>query len=236
MSDEPEMLNPPERLGRLRPRDTRAARINSIRNSRIVDVLRWLLPVIILFGIGALLAWPMWHDNQISAVMVDNVPNLMVEKLNLTGTDTKGQAYALTADRALQAANTKNIVDLDKPKGEIQLSGGAWVAGHADRGRLDQGSNKLWLGGNVELFHDQGYRFTSDEMNVDMKTSTAWGLQPITIQGPFGTIAGGGFRLLDAGATIVITGPAKARLSLQRMGPSAKPKNAKPNVNPSTSR
>jgi len=231
MDDENKTAESMNRLDRLRPRDTRGAKAHSQRNSRVVDLLRWLLPVLVFIGLGLLLLWPMWQANKISAVMVDNVPNLMVDKLNLTGTDEHGQSYALTADRALQAANTKNIVDLEMPKGELTLQNGSWVAGHADRGRLDQSANKLWLGGNVELFHDKGYRFSSDEMNVDIKTSTAWGSQPLTIQGEFGQIMGGGFRLLDGGKTIIVTGPAHAKLSLRRLSQSDKP-----NLNTSPSR
>jgi len=232
MVDENNKNSAQDRLGRLKPRDTRGAKAHSLKYSRVVDMLRWLLPVVVVIGLGLLLLWPMWQANKISAVLVDDVPNLMVERLNLTGTDERGQSYALTADRALQAANTKNIVDLEKPKGELTLQSGDWVSGHADRGRLDQSTNKLWLGGNVELFHDKGYRFSSDEMNVDIKTSTAWGSQPITIQGEFGQIQGNGFRLLDGGKTVVVTGQAKARLSLRQ---TRQPDN-KPNINTSPSR
>lgn len=231
MDDQPEITTAQERLGRLRPRDTQGVAASTRKYSRMVDMLRWVLPVVIVIGLCTLLLWPMWQANKISAVMIENVPNLMVDKLNLTGTDQDGQPYALTADRALQAANTKNLVDLEKPKGEITLKGGAWVAGIADRGRIDQNSNKLWLGGNVELFHDKGYRFNSDEMNVDINKSAAWGEQPVTIQGNFGQIEGSGFRLLDGGKTVIVTGPAKAKLSLQRLGTSDKP-----NINTSGSR
>ena len=217
-------LTVPDRMASLRPRDTALARAHTQRYSRLVGSLRWILPLIVLLGLGALIVWPMIETGHVSAVMVDNVPNLMIEKLNLTGTDTQGQAYALTAERALQAANTRNLVDLEKPKGELALEGGAWVAGHADRGRVDQESKKLWLGGHVELFHDEGYRFSSEEMNVDMPQSTAWGDKPVLVQGPMGTMTGTGFRLLDGGKTVVITGPAQAKLDLQRLSGSGKAK------------
>ncbi|MDD3183077.1 MAG: LPS export ABC transporter periplasmic protein LptC [Alphaproteobacteria bacterium] len=219
------------RLGQLRPRDTRAAKAQNARYSRTVDVLRWLLPVIVVVGMGVLLLWPLWQDNKISGVMVDNVPNLMVESLNMTGLDEKGHPYALTANRALQAATTKNLIDLEKPKGELTLESDTWVAVHADQGRLDQNTKKLWLGGHVEVFHDAGYRFTSEEINVDIPKSTAWGSQPVLIQGSFGQITGSGFRLLDGGKTMIVTGPAHAKLDLQHMGTSDKD-----NLNTSPSR
>ena len=231
MSKDTEHTSLKQKLGRLRPRDTAYARAHSASYTRIVDRLRWILPIVVLIGLGLLLAWPMWQNNQISAVLIDNVPNLMVEKLNLTGLDERNQPYSLTAERALQAINTKNLVDLQKPKGELTLQSGAWMAGHADAGRLDQAAKKLWLGGNVELFHDDGYRFTTDEMNVDLGKSAAWGAKPVVLQGKFGEIEGGGFRLLDGGKAVVITGPARAKLQLR-----AQRGSDKPNINHSQAR
>lgn len=217
MTEDPETTEATPKLATLRPRDTSAAKESSVRYSRLVDRLRWVLPVVVLIGLGLLLVWPMWHANTISAVMVDNVPNLMVENLNLTGVDERNQPYALTAERALQAVNKTNLVDLEKPKGELSLQNGAWMAAQANQGRLDQKTKRLWLGGQVEIFHDKGYRFVSEEMNVDLAKSTAWGEQPVVIQSDFGKIEGTGFRLLDGGKTLVINGPAKMKLDLPKL-------------------
>ena len=218
-------------LGRLRPRDTSAAKTHGAAYSRVVARLRWGLPVAALIGLAALVLWPLWQAHKVSLVMVKNIPNLMVEKLNLTGLDQNNQPYSLTADRALQAANAKNLVDLENPKGEISLNNGTWIAGHAALGRLDQAAKKLWLGGGAEFFHDQGTRFASNEMNVDFGKNIAWGGQPVVIQGSFGTIEGGGFRVLEGGSTFIVTGPARAKLRLQGGHPSGKP-----NINTSKAR
>ena len=231
ITDNPPSTTDEPRLGRLKPRDTRAAKAHSARYSRTVDLLRWLLPVIVVAGVAFLFLWPMWQANKISAVMVDNVPNLMVESLNMTGMDKQGRPYALTADRALQAATTKNLIDLEKPKGELTLANGAWVAARSNQGRLDQDTQKLWLGGAVEIFHDDGHRFLSEELNIDIQQNNAWGEKPVLIQGHFGHIAGTGFRLLEGGKTIIITGPATAKLDLQAMS-----RPDKDNINTSPSR
>lgn len=206
--------SPKPRLGGLKPKDTREAAAKSAAYSRAVGRLRWLLPALALVALGLLFIWPYWNAHKISITMVDDVPNLMLENLNLTGLDAKNQPYSLTAERALQAQNTRDLVDLQAPKGEITLESGAWLSGRAQQGRLNQAEKKLWLGGSVELFHDGGYRFLSDEMQVDMAHSLAWGNQPVVIQGNFGEIYGTGFRLLNEGETLVIKGPASAKLYL----------------------
>lgn len=203
------------RLLRLAPRDTRTAAAQSLAYTRAVKFMRWLLPLFALFGLGLLMIWPTLRAQKISAVMVDNVPNLMVEKLHLTGIDSRNQPYSLTASRALQAANAQNLVDLERPEAEISLSSGGWLSGRAAYGRLDQKAKKLWLGGAVELFHDEGHRFLTDEMNVDLTASAVWGEKPVLLQGSFGEIRGQGFKLLEAGRVFVVVGPATAKLSLQ---------------------
>lgn len=213
------------RLSGLRPRDTREARSRSLAYSRFVGVLRWVLPLLVVCGLAALTIWPIIKERQLATLVIETVPNLMVEHLHLTGRDENNQAYSLTAKRALQAEEpaNKNLVDLEKPEAEISLNDGAWLAGHAAYGRLDQATEKLWLGGKVEFFHDQGYSFLSDEAYVDMEKKAAWGEKPVLIQGGFGEIRGSGFRFLDGGNALVVTGPATAKLDLQHLEGSDKP-------------
>jgi len=216
---------------RLLPRDTRGVRARSARYSHTVGFLRWFLPLSIVVALGALFIWPTIGENAISLTVTDSVPNLMVERLNLNGLDAKNQPYTLTAARALQDTREKNLVHLENPKGELALDQGAWLAAQADQGLLNQQKKKLWLGGHVEIFHDKGYRLSSEGLNVDFDKNLAWGEQPVVIQGNFGVVKGAGFRVLDKGDTLIITGPATAMLRLQSDKGSGKP-----NVNHSSSR
>ncbi len=212
-----------EPLRSLRPRDTRQAAARSDAHSRRIGLLRWILPALVLVVLAAVVVWPMAKSKTLSAIVADVVPNLMVENLHLTGIDADNQPYSLTAARAMQAGGDRNMVDLEKPQGEVTLNDGAWLAGRAGQGRYDQKNKKLWLGDAVELFHDQGYRFTTEAAQVDMNNNNAWGEKPVLIQGPFGEIQGQGFRLLDRGAVLIVTGHAKAILNLQEGQPSDKP-------------
>jgi len=216
---------PAPRLGRLHPRDTSEAKSSSVAYSRLVGRLRWILPLLAILGLVTLTLWPFLKTQTLTSFVVERVPNLMVEHLHLTGMDERNQSYSLTAARALQASGTdnQNLIDLEKPEAEISLQSGAWVAGHAAYGRIDQTDKKVWLGGAVEFFHDAGYRFTSDEVFVDFDKKAAWGEKPVLIQGGFGEIRGQGFRLLDGGAVFVVVGPGTAKLDLQAMKRPVKP-------------
>ncbi len=223
--EEPVVEENSSRLASLKLRDTRGASVRSAAYSRIVGILRWVLPLFVLLGLISLMVWPMLRAHKLASMAVEHVPNLMADKLRLTGLDAQNQAYSLTAKRAIQAVGEgeKNLIDLDAPEAEIALTGGAWLAGRAEKGRLDQEKKKLWLGGRAEFFHDDGYRFLSEEVQIDLESQTAWGDKPALIQGPFGEVRGEGFRVLDGGKTLIVMGKATARLDLQPAKRSGKP-------------
>jgi lipopolysaccharide export system protein LptC len=200
-------------LGFLRPRDTaRAARARGPH--RATARLRIILPVTAMILLLGLIVWPALNAKKILTKALKNVPDLVIKDLNYTGLDSKNQPYSIEAAKATRPSGEKNIYDLEQPQGEITLQEGAWVAAKALYGRLDQDTHHLWLGGDVQLFHDKGYQFTTDEVQADLNDRYAWGEKPVLIQGGFGEIRGSGFRLLDSGNVMVVNGPAKALLNL----------------------
>jgi len=200
-------------LSFIQPRDTKRTE-KARRPKRVGNFLRVALPAVALLVLIALIIWPVLRPNTISKTVVANIPDLVVKNLHFTGLDSKNEAYSVSAVKATRPKGLNNIYDLDKPEGELTLTGGAWLAVKSQLGRYDQDTHKLWLGGNVQVFHDQGYQFTSDEAQVDLNENYAWGEKPVLIQGNFGEIRGQGFRLLDSGHVMIVKGPAHAVLSL----------------------
>lgn len=203
-------------LAFIRPRDTQKIAARSIINSKAVKFLRFLIPVGMTIFIIGLFVWPHFRSEEIVKTVVNNIPNLVVDNLHMTGLDQKSQPYSLDAVKAFKVATAKNMVDLEKPQGEVSLKSGAWLSGKADFGRFDQVNKKLWLGGNVQVFHDSGYEMTTSEAQLNLKENTAFGEKPVLIQGAFGEIQGQGFNVLEKGNVIVITGKATARLNLRK--------------------
>jgi len=214
----------PGRLDFIRPRETkRIQRAREGRRAEIVRKLRLWLPLTAIGVVGLLFLWPIIRPNFKMSDIVKNVPDLVIDNLHYTGIDNKNEPYSLTAAQATRPGNLHGIYDLTKPEGEITLQSGAWMDGKADYGRYDENNKKLWLGGDVQLFHDKGYQVTTDEAQVNLDTDDAWSDKAVLIQGGFGTIRGVGFRFLDSGHTIVIEGPATAILSLHSTPASDKP-------------
>ncbi len=228
MSTDPEDTKPKGRLDFIRPRMT--VRIKRARVGRMAGFMRHLRIGLPLLAIGVLLLlfiWPSLLPSFTMSNVVKNIPDLVIDNLHYSGVSDKNEPYTIRAAQATRPASFKGIYDLVKPEGEITLKTGAWLDGKADQGRYDETGKKLWLGGNVRIFHDKGYQMTSEEARVNLTTGEAWGDRKVLIQGPLGTIKGTGFRFLNAGRTVVIKGPAVAVLHLHRAGGSDKPASAK---------
>lgn len=215
-----------------KPRDTQTALAQSLAHGRRVGLMRKILPVVVILILAFLIAWPRLNNGGLVATVAEHIPNLVVENLNLTGLDGKNQPYVLKAAKALQSAGDKNVIELEKPQGDITLSDGSWIAGRANTGKYDQTGKSLWLNGDVEIFHDGGYQFRTSEARVDLRDNLASGDKPVEIQGDFGQIQGSGFSVTDKGNTVIIKGPARAELQLQDNKSSGKTEAGKPNTTP----
>ncbi len=208
-------------LSFIRPREKRGS---NARRSRVVSALRFALPFGALAVLMALFIWPMFHTSDITAIALKSIPDLVIKNLHFTGLDTKKEPYSMTAAKATRPGGLNNVYDLDNPQGEITMANGAWLSGKAQYGRYNQDTRQLWLGGDVQLFHDKGYEFTTNEAQVDLDNNNAWGEGPVLIQGGFGEIRGSkGFRVLDSGNVMVVNGPAHASLDLHSSNASDKP-------------
>ncbi len=189
-------------------------------SSRAVTFLKVTLPLIALVLLGLVLAWPRLNPDprefrlgagDITAT-VDADSSRMI-KPRYVGLDENNQPYAVVAETAIQAAGSSDRVLLARPKADVTLKDGSWVAVDAREGLYDRVRQTLGLRGQVHVFHDAGYEFMTESADLDMQAGTASGDAPVEGQGPFGHLRAEGFRILDKGGRILFTG--KARLELR---------------------
>lgn len=206
-----------------RPETSHRARLTSIGAGRwvrrhsafyswFVGMAKIVLPAVAAGLAVLVLAWPQLHSVEdrfrlrAVAVTLDDLENLRMVNPRYSGHDTQAQPYAISADQATQVAGTSDATDLVKPKADITLRTGTWIAVSAETGRFHRQSQRLSLSGQVNLFHDQGYELTTTQAEVDLAGGTAQGDQPVNGQGPDTELAGEGFRVFDKGGRIVLTG------------------------------
>ena len=180
--------------------------------SKIVRRLRVLLPLVSVLTVAIVILWPHIRAefNHPTETSQEDRQARMVNG-RYVGSDSHGRPYTVTYESAQQPPGGGPI-EMVNPTAELTLQNGHWVALKADRGHYDQTAGLIDLSGNVEFFHDEGYRFVTEKAHVEFNKNLAWGERAITGRGPKGEVAGRGFRLINNGESIVITGPARMLL------------------------
>ena len=124
------------------------------------------------------------------------------------GVDEKNQPYTLTADKAAQLPENENLILLERPRADITLEDGSWIALHAQSGTFDKQAFLLNLTGDVRLFHDRGYELSTTKMSADLQKRAATAPAQTSVQGPMGRITGARMDVAPGGEKIIFQGPA----------------------------
>ena len=210
----PQQQPPSPRRGRagLAPKQ----RSVNFRRSRRVSVLRVLLPAIAVGLLMLAAAWPQLRSDdsrfriEFPAVGPEGGDKPQVLNPRLLGLDGEDRPFQITADVGARLAGGEGleVYQLDKPKADIVLEDGSWVALTATDGVYDRDGQTLYLTGRVNLFHDSGYEFNTEAARIDLTRRAAEGDKAVFGQGPFGTLEAEGFRVENNGDVIVFSGKA----------------------------
>lgn len=185
------------------------------RRRLAVTLAKRALPLAAFAALALVVLWPQITGMEESLRVAYRKPSITtptgaarVVEPRFQGTDERGRPYTLSADSALQEAGSDRI-RLAQPRGDVTLEDGAWVMLQADAGVFHRDVRVLDLTGNVALFHDSGYEVRTDSAAVDLNAGSSHGDEPVSAQGPAGTLDAVGFSLTDRGDVIVFKGPAR---------------------------
>lgn len=192
------------------------------RYSRFVGIMKVLLPSLAVVLLGLVLVWPKLSldDDRFrigfAALTPDAVNTLAMVNARYYGVDKNNRPFTVTADSAVEEDPKAGIIVLDKPKADFATRDGHGVYVEAVRGFYHQKEQLLELEGQVALFHDEGYELHTEEAAIDLGAGTAEGTRAVTGNGPQGRIDGQGFRIVEKGRQILVTG--RSMLQLQGAG------------------
>lgn len=187
-------------------------------HSRRVGVLKVVLPASALVLLVVLGLWPYMRANDdrfqvgFANLAPTAVENLSMVNARYHGIDKHNKPFTITSDLGTEEDPKNGVVVLDNPKADFVTQSGAGVYVEAKLGTYYQTEQWLDLEGDVNLFHDQGYEMHTQKARINLKDSTAEGHDPVTGRGPQGRIDGKGFRILDEGRKIIITGQSGVHL------------------------
>lgn len=192
--------------------------------SRFVRLARTMLPLFAAGLLGLVVAWPHlrhWVEpvrvTQGSGSEAAEPPQMVAPRY--FGIDNLNRPYSITGRSGVPNTTNGEVFSLDDPEAEITLENGNWVTVRAAHGEIDRQRRTVRLHGNVSVFRDDGYTFSTDEAAVDLNSRLTWGDRPIEGHGPQLEITAEGFRIEGQGSTVVFTG--RTRVVLRRPQPAA---------------
>jgi lipopolysaccharide export system protein LptC len=172
------------------------------------DIYKWLSPPAVSTKVVSTIAQDSLEKPK------DTIAN-EARDIYFDGIDKNNQPYTLTAKQGTEFK--EGTVELTMPILTLKLNSGQTVVLRSDKAILYKEQQKIELITHVVLTHTTGYEFTTEKAWLDMKTSTAFGHDPITGIGPQGHLhAKGGFKLSDKGNKVSFIG--RPELLIQKEG------------------
>jgi lipopolysaccharide export system protein LptC len=190
--------------------------------TRFVRLAKRTLPLVALGLIALVVLWPQLEELDAPPPPAEverprGAEDSIIVNPRYTSIDDSGRPFTITGTTARQGTGGPQVVEIDDPEGEVVLGDDGWASVLADYGRFDREAETVFLRGNVEIFRDDGYAMRTEEMHVDLTDGAAWGDLPVAVSGPAGDVQAQGFRIGDAGETVVFTG--RSRLVLRGAEP-----------------
>jgi lipopolysaccharide export system protein LptC len=189
--------------------------------SRKRGKLLWLkiaLPVLAIGIVGYLSyrSYESQSNTRVEIQKVEDAPKLdvgmKVSGIAFEGKSKADRPFSVTALSATEAKDNKDLIDLEEPQAEIELSDQTWIAVTAEQGRYDRKLDTVDLKGAVTVYHDNGLVFSTEEAAMDLKSNTASGSKPVTGSDERRELSAEGFQMLDDGATVLFSGKAHLKI------------------------
>jgi lipopolysaccharide export system protein LptC len=184
---------------------------------RFIALMKDALPIGALLLILALMILPFLQDREFSFILDKKKVAQAGERLRMEaplyrGTDSQGRAFVLQAARAIQKSSSDPTLVLEKLKATLEMADGPAQL-TAETGSFDLKRERLIVSGLIELKRTDGYRFTAQDVIVDLNSRTAWSTKSIEGDGPFGKFRAGSFRINLDETSLVFGNRASLRIT-----------------------
>lgn len=143
------------------------------RHDRLVALMKFVLPVLIIALVAVLAIAPFDKREDASFILDKNKVDaaqerMRVEAARYTGTDDKGQKFSINADRAIQPTSDRPIVDIEGMRARLDLERGP-LSIVALNGRYNLDAQTIAVDGPVRVVGPDGYRLETRDVGVDLK-------------------------------------------------------------------
>lgn len=178
----------------------RTSASDSLRYSRFVALMKRILSLGAFLIIAAVLAFFFVERQprrlELAYERLGRIQNdLTMVKPRLTGSDSQGNPFVITADTGVQDAHNPKRAKLHDLEADLNLAHRHWLNARAKAGLVDLNSGTLQLDGGIDVFTDSGYMLHTQSASVNLKLSVISGNQSVNGQGPAGTIRADAFHM-----------------------------------------
>lgn len=189
----------------------RTTTVEALRYSRFVTLMKRVLSLGAFLIIAAVLAFffvqRMPRQLQMSYERLGHIENdLTMVKPRLAGADAKGNPFVITADTAVQDAHNAKRASLKNLEADLALDKKNWLNARARTGMVDMTTGALELRGGIDVFSATGYELHSNSASANLKQSIIHGHEPVTGQGPQGTLRADEFHADRATNILTLSG------------------------------
>jgi lipopolysaccharide export system protein LptC len=182
-------------------------------HSRVVWLLRWLLPTLILALFGLLGAFVVAEALKAASARPREVPTqIRMVSPHFIGRDDQGRAFDLAARLALRDDTNMEHVVLGSPVLVLDTESPHPKTLTADRGVYDEKTRLLRLTGHVRVDDSTASTVATNEALVDTKAGTVTGVSALAGNGPMGMISAGSYTATEKGQKLELHGGVHAQL------------------------
>jgi len=182
-------------------------------HSRLVMVLRWLLPTLMLALFGLLGAFVIGQAVRVAAARPREMPTqIRMVSPHFIGRDNQGRAFNLAARVALRDDTNMQRVFLTFPVIVMDVDSVHPKTLTSDRGVYDEDTHLLRLNGHVRVDDSTASTVATDDALVDTKADTVSGVSALNGNGPMGQIHAGSYTATEKGQVLILHGGVHAQL------------------------
>lgn len=193
------------------------------RHSRLVDLLRFLLPATALVLMVLVALWPQLSGSYGGLIVpvfgtaeLDQADAMRMHAPRYVGRTATAEPYEVTADSAVMDPSQPQVIHLDGMVAKLSEADGRDLRLTALSGIYHRDRQRLDLAGGLELTTSDGYRFVTDQAAVDLRQGVIIGNKPIDGLGPTGTLAADKFQIRQGGDLLRFEGRVKVTAQPER--------------------
>ena len=185
-------------------------------HDKLIGTLKSVLPIAVGVLTAFLATAPFTTTGEVSFLLDKNKVEVAKERMRVTealyrGEDSKGQPFSLRAGSAIQKSSREPIVDLNELSARILLTDGPAVL-EARQGRYDLDTEHVDVQGPIQFVAANGYRLTTHDVGVDLKSRRLRSRGRVDGRMPIGTFSADHLEADMAARTVTLVGRASLRI------------------------